>query len=637
MALPPLIDVGTLFADPEFSAAVISPDGTRIAYLAPKYGRTNVWVRGVEEEHADAVCVTHNARRGIKSFWWTDDPRWLLYRQDTDGNEDWHLFRVDLDAPEAPPVDLTPMPPGSRVVGADVLKAFPGKVMVAMNRRPMFFDTFLIDIATGETTVHLEQPDLMGGYLVGPRGEARFYTELADDGVVEYHAIDPRTREKRLVRRQGGPEHPMGIYPQLVTPDGDGLILGAFQDSDDLSLIRVDGETGEETVVAAVDGHSFCTMGQLSLDFGLLASVFTSRRTGALLAARFVGDRPRIEVLDPDFAEVYAALSQLSGGVLSALSSDDAEQRWVATFDHDREPGLTYFYDHGTGESRLLFRPFPQLDPAELAPMTGVHITARDGLPLPAFLTLPVGVDPVGLPLILLVHGGPWVHDGWGYNREVQFFANRGYAVLQVNYRGSSGYGKRHLTSAIGELAGKMHDDLLDAVDWAVERGYADPDRIGIFGGSYGGYATLVGVTFTPDRFAAAAEYVGISSLVNFMETTPEFVKPWLRNNWLRYGGDPADPEQRADLLARSPITRVHEVRTPLLIAQGAQDARVVQAESDNMVEALRAGGVEVEYLVFEDEGHDFQNPENLVTVFHAVDRHFGKHLGGRSGSPAGR
>ncbi|WP_327151189.1 S9 family peptidase [Nocardia sp. NBC_01329] len=625
--LPALFDVEQFFADPVFAGASISPDGTRIAYLAPRHGRTNVWVRGITEEHEEAVCVTHDDRRGIKTYYWTDDPRWLLYLQDTDGNEDWHLYRVDLDAPGEPAVDLTPMPPGSRVFAAEPAKSYPGSVFAWMNRRPLFVDLFRIDVATGETTPHLERPEPTDTYLIDRDGAAAFYISQADDGTHEFYAVDPETGDKRLLHRLGGPEHPMGVLPTLVTPDGTGLLIGSYQDSDDLRLVRIDRETGAETVVAAVAGHSLCTMGMTP---GLPPSLFLSERTGEVIAARFVGDRPRIEVLEPYFAEVHAALSALSDGVLHTVSSDETEQRWVVSFIHDRDPGATWFYDHSTGASRLLFRPYPQLVPDALAPMTPVEFPARDGLPLHAFLTLPVGVAPEKLPLVLLVHGGPWLHDTWGYGPAVQFLANRGYAVLQVNFRGSSGYGKRHITAAVGEFAGKMHDDLIDAAEWAVAQGYADPDRIGIAGGSYGGYAALVGVTVTPDYFAAAVDYVGISDLANFMRTLPPFVRAAMANNWYRYVGDPGDPVQEADILARSPITMVDRIRTPLLVAQGANDVRVVQQESENIVAPLRARGIPVEYLVADDEGHGFENPENQVRLFRAIERHFAEHLGGR-------
>ncbi|WP_280406911.1 alpha/beta fold hydrolase [Nocardia carnea] len=627
---PELIDIETFFADPEFANPSISPDGTRLAYLAPYRGRRNVWVRDIDRTHDEAIPVTRDTRRGITTYLWTDDPRWLLYLQDTDGNEDWHLYRVDLADPDAPAVDLTPMDPGSRVVGAEQLPSVPGTVLVTMNRRPLFFDIFRIDVATGEITLHREQDDPTSAVLLDRRGEPVFRTVLAADGALEISAIDAATGDTRLLRRLGGAEHPMGVQPQEVTADGKGLLVGSFQDGDELRLVRIDRATGAETVVAAADGHDLDISGMM-LPGVLPPPVYRHRHTGEVLAARFVAARPHIEVVDPRFAQVYAQLRKLSDGVLGTLSCDDAGQRWVVTFSHDRDPGVTWFYDHTTGEARLLFRSFPDRDPNTMAPMEPVDFPARDGLPLHGFLTLPVGVAPRNLPMVLLVHGGPWYHDSWGFSPDVQFLANRGYAVLQVNFRGSLGYGKRHVTAAIGEFARAMHDDLIDAVDWAVDRGYADPDRIGIYGGSYGGYAALVGITVTPDRFAAAVDYVGISDLANFLRTLPPFTRAYNVNNWYRYVGDPEIPEQEADMLTRSPITMVGKIRTPLLVAQGANDVRVVQAESDNIVARLRERGVPVEYLVAEDEGHGFENPENRFRLYQAVERHFAEHLGGRS------
>jgi dipeptidyl aminopeptidase/acylaminoacyl peptidase len=624
---PALIDIETFFADPDFASPSLSPDGSRIAYLAPAHGRRNVWVRGIDETHDDAVCVTHDTRRGITTHLWTDDPRWLLYLQDTDGDEDWHLHRVDLDAPDEPAVDLTPMDPGSRVFAADPETTVPGTVIAWMNPRPLYVDVFRIDVATGERTPLVERTDPAETFLVDRTGRASWFVSQDADGTYELAAADPDTGSRHVVHRAGGPEHPMGVFA-APTPDGSAVLVGDYQDSDDLRLLRVDRTTGEQTVLAAVEGHSLDTLSAAS--DALPPTVFVSRRTGEVVAARFTGDRPRIVPIDPHFAEVQAALETLSDGVLGWVHSDLDEQRWLVTFLHDREPQTTWFYDHTTGDARRLDGGAPALDPAGLAPMAAVGFPARDGLPLHAFLTLPVGVAPEGLPLVLLVHGGPWMHDTWGYNRTVQLLANRGYAVLQVNFRGSTGYGRRHLTAAVGEFAGAMHDDLIDAADWAVAQGYADPARIAIAGGSYGGYAALVGVTVTPDRFAAAVDYVGISDLANFLATLPPFVRANMTNNWIRYVGDPDDPDQLADMRRRSPITMVDRIRTPLLVAQGANDVRVVQAESDNIVAPLRERGVPVEYLVADDEGHGFENPENQVMLHRAIERHLAEHLGGR-------
>ena len=632
MGLPRLIPVEDFVADPSFSAAQISPDGAKLAYLAPKYGKLQVWVRGIDETHDDAVCVTRDERRGIHTFYWTDDPRWLLYRQDTDGNEDWHIWRVDLENPEAAPVDLTPLPRFGRALGAHQLEQFPGKLFVAMNQRPLDFDSWMIDIATGETTLFRESDGSDGNYF-GAEGSADFFAQKATDGTHEFYAVD-EDGTKRLIYTADGPANPTVVFPMATTPtrDDKALLLAAHHESDHSRWIRVDHADGKVTVLADVPGQSVCLLGMFTEDFGLPPSLVSSAKTGEIIGVRFVGDRPAIKVLDPSYDDVFTAVSQLSDGEIFSLQSDDSEATWVVSFIHDTEPGATYLYDRGTGESRCLYSPREELDPSDLAPMQSVHFEARDGLPLHAFLTVPVGVEPKDLPLVLMVHGGPWAHDIWGYNRDVQFLANRGYAVLQVNFRGSTGYGRHHITAAIGQLAGTMHDDLIDACDWAVKQGIADPARIGIYGGSYGGYSALVGVTFTPDYFAAAVDYVGVSSLVNFMELLPPFIRGTaLQNSWMLYAGDPDDPDQRADMLARSPVTHLDKVKTPLLVVQGAQDARVPQVESDLVVETLRARGVEVEYFVAEDEGHDFKNPENLVTMFKLIEKHFAEHLGGRS------
>lgn len=637
LARPRRIEAEEFFADPTFANPRISPDGTRLAYLAPAHGRRNVWVRGIDEDHDQARCVTRDTRRGITTYYWTDDPRWLLYLQDADGNEDWHLYRVDLDDPDTPAVDLTPMPPGSRVFGAEPLPSHPGQVLVTMNPRPMALDMFRIEVATGETTLHHEQSEPTEGVLLDHNGEPAFSSRLTEDGTIEFSAVDPATGERRLLTRMGGADYPMGVQPQLATPDGTGLVIGAYLDSDDLRLVRIDRETGSTSVIAAQEGRSLDITGTMAPDV-LPPTVFTHRRTGEILAARFVGPRPHIEVLDEHFAEVYAHLSKLSDGVLGTLSSDDSGQRWIAIFVHDRDPAVAWYYDHATGRSRRLFRPYPHLDPADLAPMEAVEFTARDGLPLHGFRTLPLGPAPEKLPLVLVVHGGPWFHDTWGYSPQAQFLANRGYAVLQVNFRGSTGYGKRHTVAGIGEFAGAMQDDLLDAVSWAVDEGWADPDRIAIMGGSYGGYAALVGVTFTPDRFAAAVDIVGVADLASFMRHLPPFSRPYLMYNWFAYVGDPDDPVQEADMLARSPITRVDEITTPLLVAHGANDVRVMRAESDLIVAALRDRGVAVEYLLADDEGHGFANPENQIRLQRAIEKHFAEHLGaGGSGHVPGR
>lgn len=626
MPLPNLITVEEFFASPVRAAARISPDGSRIAFLAPSNDRLNVWVEDLDGD-APARPVTADATRSVQMFHWTTDPRWLIYLQDNGGDERWHLMRADLDDQDAPAVDLTPFD-GATTFLMDLPIARPGIAIISTNARKVDeFDVFELDIASGALTEIERNPGNVAGWVYGADGTL-FASTQDPDGAIAICRWDTAARELRPIAEFDGLDYPLGVFPVVPSPDG-GLWLGSNRGTDRTRVVHVDGATGEET---DVDAHP-----SLDLDTtGLVAPtmpqpLIVDPRTGALLGVRYLGERQEIRALDPRFGEVLDALRGLSDGDLGALNSDLDGNRWIASFVHDRVPGATYLYDHRTGESRLLFLPLPHLDPTQLAPMEPVTITARDGRALPSFLTLPQGVAPVDLPLVLLVHGGPWFRDTWGYHGDVQLLANRGYAVLQVNFRGSTGYGKAHMQAGIGELAGAMHDDLIDAVEWAVAEGIADRARLAIFGGSYGGYATLVGVTFTPDVFAAAIDYVGISSLPNFMATLPEIARPYLANNWIRYVGDPSDPEQLADMLARSPITKVDEIRTPLFVVQGANDPRVVQAESDNLVEALRARGVEVEYMIKADEGHGFVNPENTIDMFRATERFLAQHLGGRT------
>jgi dipeptidyl aminopeptidase/acylaminoacyl peptidase len=622
--------VEAFFADPVRTGASISPDGTQIGYLASEENRLNVWIEPVDG--GEPVCVTHDHNRGIHSYHWTGDPRWLLYTQDDDGDENWHIFRVDLERPDEPAVELTPFP--KVVVHFELLDEDPHLALITMNRRrPDMVDVHRLHIVTGNIEPVAENPGEVAGWILGSSG-AIFAKTLDDKGDETIHRWDPDTGLTALATFSGA-DNPLSLAPLQPTPSGDGLWVGSNRLSEHTQLVHISAADGTETVVAAHE-----TMGVDETAAVRPADtpppLIRSRDTGDLLAVRFLGDRQHIEVLDPEFAPVLAALSKLFEGDLASISSDKAGQRWVVSFTHDTDPGVTYFYDHPTGESRLLFRPYEHLDPASLAPMMPVTISSRDGLELHSFLTLPKGVEPSGLPLVLLVHGGPWFRDKWGFNPRVQLLANRGYAVLQVNMRGSTGYGKSFTRAAIGEFAGTMHEDLVDGVRWAVAEGIADPDRVVIFGGSYGGYSALVGATFTPEVFAAAIDYCGISSLANFIRTLPIQVRRYLQSNWFLYVGDPADPEQEADMLARSPITRLDAICRPLLVIQGANDVRVVQEESDAVVEALRARGADVEYLVKDNEGHGFTNPENNIDMFRTIERFLARTIGGEIGpSPA--
>jgi dipeptidyl aminopeptidase/acylaminoacyl peptidase len=331
--------------------------------------------------------------------------------------------------------------------------------------------------------------------------------------------------------------------------------------------------------------------------------------------------------------EDYAALAKVDDGDFVVRSRDLADRLWVVGYSSDVRSPRWYLWRRGEKKAERLFSAREDLDRYTLAPVKYMEVKARDGLVLPCLLTLPVGVEPRGLPTVLHVHGGPWSRDSWGYHPSVQHLANRGYAVLQVNYRGSTGFGKKHTVAAKREFAGKMHDDLVDGVRWLVDQGIADPKRVGIMGGSYGGYATLVGLAFTPEVFACGVDMVGPSNLVSLVESFPAYWRLDLVNSWYPFVGNPADPKERADMEARSPLFRVDQIRAPLLIGQGANDPRVTRKESDQMVDALKKRGQDVEYMVFEDEGHGFARPQNRLKWYAATEAFLAKHLGGRAES----
>ncbi|MCD2198154.1 S9 family peptidase [Actinomycetospora endophytica] len=614
------IPVEDFVRPPERAHPTLSPDGARIAFLAPWKERLNVWVADLDAVE-DARCVTADETRNIIDHRWADD-RYLIYTQDDGGDEHFHVHRVDLADPDAPAVDLTPFP-GARVFTHDLPVTRPGKVVVAINhRRPGEIDLCEIDIASGELTELMRGDGVVGGTLVGPDGSVVGIGQ-DDDG---NWTIDRRGPDgaARTVAVLDAADHPMGPFPTRLTPDGSALWIGRHGHTDRLRLVRLDLDTGVET---EVPGHPELDVDTRAQVFPTMPSPLICDRAGELLGVRHSRERQVIVPVDADFAEVLTRLEALSDGDLGAISTDVGRRRWLVSFVHDRDWGATWLYDHLTGQARLLFRSHPHLDPDDLAPTTPVTIRARDGRDLPSYLTLPRGGAGRG-SLVLVPHGGPWTRDSWGHDPIAQLFANRGHAVLQVNFRGSTGFGRDHMQAAIGEFAGAMQDDLVDAVEWAVAQGYADPARVAIFGGSYGGYATLVGVTRTPHLFAAAVDYVGISDLATFMLALPEALRPGLGDNWYAYVGDPEDPQDRADMRERSPITHVDRIVTPLLVFQGANDVRVPQSQSDTIVESLRGRGVEVGYRVYADEGHLFSQPENLVDMFRTTERFLADHLG---------
>ncbi|MEQ8833664.1 MAG: S9 family peptidase [Miltoncostaeaceae bacterium] len=608
----PLIPLRHLFDNPERAAARISPDGRFLSWLAPLEGVLNVWVRAAAG--GDPWPVTRDRHRGVRAYLWARDSSRLLYLQDAGGDENTHLFAVDRDG-SRPARDLTPYP-GVRAGLIAAPRATPRHVLVSMNLRDRsLFDAYRITLATGRLELVGRNPGDVLGWQEDREGRIRAAMTQTPAGD---HTILVRDSEGAPFRTVAEYANEDAGHPYAFTPDGSRLWVGSARDSDLVRLVELDPADGSERVIDADDEAD-------------LAGALISGRTGELLGAAYLRDRLRMNLFDDRLAADWEAIRALHPGDPHIGSQDDAETRMVVGFNDDRDPGATFLYDRTSRTAQFLFRPRPRLDPETLAPMRPVRISSRDGLTLRSYLTLPLGAEPHDLPAVLLVHGGPWSRDAWGFHSEAQFLANRGYAVLQVNYRGSTGFGKAFTHAAEREFAGRMHDDLIDGVEWLVAEGIADRGRIAIYGGSYGGYAALVGASFTPEVFAAAISVVGPSSLVTLIRSFPAYWRPLLAGSWFRYVGDPDDPDQLADLEARSPLNRVEDIVAPLLVIQGANDPRVTKAESDQIVAALGARGVEVEYMVKDDEGHGFVRPENRMDAYRAVERFLARHLGGRS------
>jgi dipeptidyl aminopeptidase/acylaminoacyl peptidase len=580
-----------------------------VAYLAPDTdGVLNVWVRTLGKQD-DQLLTTENQRPVIQ-YYWQGDSQHILYLQDQLGDENYHLFQIDLATKNTR--DLTPW----RDVAAqlvDVNGDFPNEVLVGLNLRDRrLHDVYRIDLQSGAVRLDTQNPGDVTAWGVDHQMQVRTATVFLPEGGQEIRVRDDRKAPWRTLTRWGAGES----FGNVVgfTPDNKQVQLLSSVGANAARLLQVDPATGKSETLAE----------DPNFDASL---VLRNPRTHELDAAAFHRTRHEWTAIDPSFRPHLEALTKIRDGDFYDISRDRADRKWIVTLWLDNGPAYSYLYDRDTGTASLLFSDRPDLEQYVLAPVQPMSFAARDGTALHGYVTLPVGVAPNHLPTVLLVHGGPWMRDLWVFDPFVQLLANRGYAVLQVNFRGSCGYGKAHLTAGDREWAGRMHDDLLDAKEWAVQQGYADPARVAIMGGSYGGYATLVGLTYTPEAFAAGVDLCGPSNLVTFLNNPPPYWAPCLPLLHQRLG----HPEsERAYLESRSPLFRAGKIVRPLLIAQGANDVRVTQAESDQIVAAMRKNKLPVEYLVFPDEGHGFARPENNLKFMAAVEEFLARHLGGR-------
>jgi dipeptidyl aminopeptidase/acylaminoacyl peptidase len=608
--LPPLIPRDTLFGNPEKVSPQISPDGKRLAWIAPNDKNVlQVWVKTVGG--TDDKAVTADKKRGIRRYFWAEDDKTLIYLQDVDGDENWHAFGVDLQSGNVR--DYTPF----QGVRADLVAtdpAFPDEVLVSMNLRDRkAFDVHRLNLATGALVFDTENPGDVVGWGADARLQVRAAQVATPDGGTEIRIRDTAKSPWKSWMKVG-PEEILDFHD--FTADGRGAILTSSIGNDTARVVERDIATGAEKLIASSP----------EVDAGTLM-IHPTRHV--VQAVAFAPGRSRWTVVDPQVKADFEGIEKLSEGDFSLVNRNKADTHWLVSFTSDRGPVRYYDWDRAAKKGTFLFVHQPKLEGLQLGEMKPVVIKSRDGLSLNSYLTLPAGVSPRGLPLVLYVHGGPWARDSWGYSSTAQWFANRGYAVLQVNYRGSTGYGKKFLNAGNRQWGLKMHDDLIDAVDWAVQQGIADPQKVAIYGGSYGGYAALAGLTFTPEKFACAVDIVGPSNLKTLVQAIPPYWKP-LRNVFDVRMGNVDDPKDAELVQNASPLFKADRIKRPLLIGQGANDPRVNKAESEQIVSAIEKNGGKVTYVVYSDEGHGFARPENRIDFNARAEAFLGSCLGGR-------
>ena len=619
--LPPLIDRQLFFGDPEISGAQLSPDGKFVAFIKPLNGTRNIWVKRAEEPFAAAKPVTADTKRPIPGYFWSEDGKYILFVQDQGGDENFNVYAVN---PAASPEAGRQVPAARNLTDAKEVQAAiyavpesdPDTMYVGLNDRDKaWHDLYKVKISTGERTLLRKNTERLTGWLFDNKDRLRLATRAAENGDTEVLRVDADGFKK---------VYSCGVFetcaPIRFHKDDRRVYMETNKGDVDLTrLVLFDPETGREEPVESDPLNR--------VDFG---SASFSDLTDELIATIYVDERPRVYWKDKAYEADYNLLKKrLPGREVSFSSGTKDERLWLITANSDTEPGERHLFDRDTKKLTLQYRVREKLPREHLAPMQAIRYKSSDGLEVPAYLTLPKGVPAKNLPLVVFPHGGPWGRDTWGYNPFAQFLANRGYAVLQPNFRASTGYGKRFLNSGNNEWGQKMQDDLTWGVKHLVAQGVADPKRVGIMGGSYGGYATLAGLAFTPDVYAAGVSIVGPSNLITLLNSIPPYWEA-ARKLFTERMGDPATPQGRAQLERQSPLHSAHKIKAPLLVVQGANDPRVKKAESDQIVVALRERGFPVEYIVAPDEGHGFARPVNNMAMFAASEKFLAKHLGGR-------
>ena len=618
----PLIQRAALFGNPVRAQARLSPDGHFISFLAPKDGILNIWLAPYGKL-GDAKPITNDRKRGIRQHYWAQDGHHILFLQDEGGDENWHVYSVDVATGKQ--LDLTPLDKiHAEIVGLSYQR--PDVVLISLNdRTPEYHDLYEVDVAAGSRKLIERNDQQFAGYLEDLQLRPRLAVKTLPDGGGELYRRTDQGWESFL---QYGQADSLTMRPLVIEEGGNTALLLSAVGRDKAALVRVDLTSGKQVIIGQ-SGNA--DVSDVWLD--------PRTRTPQAFGVEYLTEQfePMTPAATKDIEHLKAAL----GPQFQVMSRTNDDSKWVVVVDDPVRATASYLYDRGNGKVTKLFDHRPELAGTPLRPMKPVEIPTRDGLTLVGYLTLPPGSGTAKgdsganwhptapLPLVLDVHGGPWARDSYGFNPEHQWLANRGYAVLSVNYRGSTGFGKSFINAGDHEWAGKMHNDLLDAVDWAVREKVAVPEKVAIYGGSYGGYAALVGLTFTPDRFACGVDIVGPSNLATLIGSIPPYWKSFLEDMTRRIG-DPRTDDGRKLLEDRSPLTFVDKISRPLLIAQGANDPRVKQAEADQIVAAMKKKQLPVTYVLYPDEGHGFARPQNRLAFYAIGEGFLAKCLGGR-------
>jgi len=610
MALPKLIPRNVIFGNPDKVSPSISPDGKSLAYIAPHKGVLNVWAGSLEKK--DFVPITNDKDRGIRAYFWAPNGKQIIYIQDKGGDENWLLYSTDLKTKQTK--CLTPF----KGVQARILKVdkhFKNEIIISINKRDKrFHDVFHLNLKSGKIKMVAKNPRNIDSWLVDAKLKVRGASVARPDAGFD---IIYRETEKAEWRK-------------IISWDSDDVLasnaLGFTKDGKSLCIIDSRGANTGRLVEFGIEANS--TKIIASDDEYDIGGIMANPDTYKIEAVTIEKDKSEFIVIDKSIAADISAIKKIRAGEFDIMSRDDADKKWIVVFLVDNGPAYYYLYNRENKKSEFLFVSRQKLLKYKLAEMIPIRFKSRDGLTIHGYITFPPsGLLRRNLPLVLNVHGGPWVRDTWGYNGEAQWFANRGYACLQINYRGSTGYGKKFVNAGDREWGGKMHDDLVDGVKWAIAQGYANPKRICIYGGSYGGYAALVGATFTPDLFCCTVDIVGPSNLITDAKTIPPYWTNYIALMNKRIGNPDTEPEF---LKSRSPLFKVDNIKKPILIAHGKNDPRVKLSESMQIINAMKRKKIKYKFMLFRDEGHGFAKPKNKLKFYAAAEKFLAGNLGGR-------